>query len=132
MTEKITEESKTKVLQEIKKRRASLTKIKAMLHLLPDGYPYWLGFFGEICVDIPMSEETISAFSKDVTALGWKLVDGSEHRDTPYITQDWEHEDCSVRLIAYVRATMEGSTCAVLSKMVKQKVFYSEKECVNV
>lgn len=131
MTEKVTE-GKAKVLQEIKERRASLTKIKAMLHLLPDGYEYWLGFFGGVSVDVPMNKEAVSEFDEKMLAIGWKLFIMDEHEDMIFTTREYKHAEIDISLTAYVRANMDGSTCPILSKTVKQTIFYSKKECANV
>lgn len=131
MTEKVTK-STTKILQEIKERRASLTKVKAMLHLLPDGYGYWLGFFGGVAVDVPMNKKIVSEFDEKMLAMGWKLFLMDEHKDMPFTTREYKHTETGVSLTTYVRANMDGSTCPILSKVVKQTIFYSKKECADV
>ncbi len=131
MTEKVAE-GKAEVLQEIKERRAGLTNVKAMLHLLPDGYKYWLGFFGAVSADVPMNKEIVNEFDEKMLAMGWKLFNMDEHEDMTFTTREYKHTETDISLTAYIKANMDGSTCPVLSKVVKQTIFYSKKECANV
>lgn len=131
MTEKVTK-STTKVLQEIKERRASLTKVKAMLHLLPDGYEYWLGFFGGVSADVPMNKKIVDEFDGKMLSMGWNLFLVDEHEDMTFTTREYKHTETDVSLTAYIKANIDGSTCPVLSKVVKQTIFYSKKECADV